>query len=367
VEDDVQGSKILMVDDSPDNLRLLTAVLKHGGLVPRPVTSGRQAIKAAEADPPDLVLLDMRMPEMSGVEVCRHFKQDERLRGIPVIFISGLQGSDDKVEGFRAGGVDFVSKPFQEDVVLARIKTHLRLRRFQLELLSHNRQLEQRVAEQVKAATASHMATIFALAKLAEARDDDTGLHIERVRAFSRMLGERMRDVVLHSTQLTGDFIENLYQTASLHDIGKVGTPDAILCKPGKLTPDEFAEMRKHCALGAQTLAAVLERHPDNQFLHMGVEVARSHHEWWDGTGYPDGLRGANIPLSARIVALADFYDALTSKRCYRPAISHEDTCRMIQVGKGTHFDPDVATVFVDLADEFRRIRHEMNDPSDSQ
>ena len=367
MEGDVQGSKILMVDDSPDNLQLLTAVLKRGGLVPRPVTSGRQAIKAAEADPPDLVLLDIRMPEMSGVEVCQRFKQDKRLRGIPVIFISGLQGSDDKVEGFRAGGVDFVSKPIEEEVVLARIKTHLRLRRLQLELVSQNVQLEQRIAEQVKTATASQLATIFALAKLAEVRDDDTGQHIERVQTFARRLGERMRELGLHAAHLTSAFIENLYQTACLHDIGKVGTPDAILCKPGKLTTEEFAEMRKHCSLGARTLATVLEHHPDNQFLHMGVEVARSHHEWWDGTGYPDGLQGTAIPLSARVVALADFYDALTSHRCYRPAFSHEDACRMIQVGNGTHFDPDVATAFADLEGEFRRIRHERQDRYDSQ
>ena len=366
MEDDVQGSRILMVDDSPDNLQLLTAVLKRGGLVPRPVTSGKQAIKAAEADPPDLILLDIRMPEMSGVEVCRRFKQDKRLRDIPVIFISGLQSSEDKVEGFRAGGVDFVSKPLQEDVVLARIKTHLRLRRLQVELESHNLQLERRIAEQVKAAASSHLTTIFALAKLAEVRDDDTGQHVERVQTFARMLGEKVRELGLHEEQLTGDFIENLYQTACLHDIGKVGTPDSILSKPGKLTIEEFAEMRKHCVLGARTLAAVLERHPDNQFLRMGVEVARSHHEWWDGTGYPDGLQGTAIPLSARIVALADFYDALTSKRCYRPAFSHEDTGKLIQAGSGTHFDPDVATAFAKLEGDFHRIRHEMHDRNET-
>jgi putative two-component system response regulator len=357
VEDDVQGSRILMVDDSPDNLRLLTAVLKRGGLEPRPTTSGKLAIQVAEAEPPDLVVLDIRMPEMSGLEVCRWFKQNERLRGIPIIFISG---SDDKVEGFRAGGADFVSKPFQEEEVLARIKTHLRLRRLHVELASHNLQLEQRVAEQVKTVTASHLSTIFALAKLAEVRDDDTGQHIERVQTFSRMLGERMREIGLHVAQLTSTFIENLYQTACLHDIGKVGTPDAILLKPGKLAPEEFTEMRKHCELGAATLAKVLERHPDNEFLRMGVDTARSHHEWWDGTGYPDGLQGAAIPLPARIVALADFYDALTSNRCYRPAFSHENTCRMIQAGSGTHFDPDVTTAFTDVAGEFKRVRLEM-------
>jgi len=360
--DDAQGSSVLIVDDAPENLRLLAEVLKRGGLVPRPVTSGRLAIEAAVADPPDLVLLDVRMPEMSGVDVCRWFKQHERLRSIPIIFLSGLQGTDDKVEAFRAGGVDYISKPFQNQEVLARIKTHLRLRQLQVEMVSHTVQLEQRVAEQVKAVTASQMATIFALAKLAEARDDDTGGHIERVQTFGRVLAEQMRQMRLRVTQLTTEFIDNLYLTASLHDIGKVGAPDAILLKPGKLTTEEFTEMKKHCALGANTLAAVLERHPDNQFLRMGVAVARSHHEKWDGSGYPDGLKGAAIPLAARIVALADFYDALTSKRCYRPAFSHEDACGMIQEGSGTHFDPDVVAAFRADKDKFRCIRQQMQD-----
>jgi len=362
VTDDVQGSSILIVDDAPENLRLLTAVLKRGGLLPRPVTSGRLAIEAAVIDPPDLVLLDVRMPEMSGVDVCRWFKQDERLRSIPIIFISGLQGTDDKVEAFRVGGVDYVSKPFQGREVLARIKTHLRLRLRQVELASHNLQLEQRISEQVKTVTVSQLSTVFALAKLAEARDDDTGQHIERVQTFSRVLAEQMREMRLHVAQLTTAFIDNLYQTASLHDIGKVGTPDAILLKPGKLTTEEFAGMKKHCALGANTLAAVLKRHPDNQFLRMGVDVARSHHEKWDGSGYPDGLKGTAIPLAARVVALADFYDALTSKRCYRPAFSHEDTCRMIQEANGNRFDPDVMIAFRAMEDRFRRIRQEMQD-----
>jgi len=358
--DRVQGSSVLIVDDDPQNLRLLTAVLGRGGLEPRPVTSGRLAIEAAVADAPDLVLLDVHMPEMSGVDVCRWFKQDERLRSIPIIFISGLAGTDDKVEAFRVGAVDYVSKPFQDQEVLARIKTHLHLRRLQVELVSHNLQLEGRIAEQVKAVMASQLATIFALAKLAEARDDDTGQHIERVQTFSKVLAEHMREMCLHVAQLTTAFIDTLFQTASLHDIGKVGTPDAILLKPGTLTADEFEEMKQHSVLGANTLGAVLKRHPDNQFLRMGVDVARSHHEKWDGSGYPDGIEGAAIPLAARIVALADFYDALTSKRCYRPAFSHGDTCRMIQEGNGTHFDPDVVAAFKLFEDQFRRIRQEM-------
>ena len=324
--------------------------------------SGKLAIEAAVSDPPDLVLLDVRMPEMSGVDVCRWLKQDERLRSIPIIFISGLQGIDDKVEAFRVGAVDYISKPFQEEEVLARIKTHLQLRRLQVELVSHNVELEQRITEQVKLVTASQLATIFALAKLAETRDDDTGQHIERVQTFARALAERMREMGLHVAQLTAAFIDNIFQTASLHDIGKVGIPDAVLLKPGKLTAEEFAEMKKHCALGANTLGTVLQRHPDNQFLRMGVDVARSHHEKWDGSGYPDGLQGTAIPLAARIVALADFYDALTSHRCYRPAFSHPDTCRMIEEGSGGHFDPEVVAAFRGLAARFESLRRQMVD-----
>jgi len=358
--DDGRGSSVLVVDDDPENLRLLVAVLKHGCLVPRPVLNGRLAIEAAVIEPPDLVLLDMSMPEMSGLDVCRWFKNDERLRSIPIIFISGLQGTDDKVEAFRAGGIDYVSRPFQELEVLIRIKTHLRLGQVQAELASRNTLLEQRVAKQVEAISESQMATIFALAKLAEARDDDTGRHIERIRTFGRMLAEQMRAMGLHAADLTTTFIDNLYQTAALHDIGKVGIPDAILLKPGKLTPEEFVKMEKHCAIGANTLATVLKHHPDSRFLRMGVDVARSHHEKWDGSGYPDKLKGAAIPLAARIVAAADFYDALTSNRCYRPATSHEDTCRMIQESSGIHFDPEVVAAFNTLDSQFRHTRHAM-------
>jgi putative two-component system response regulator len=362
VADEVQGKSVLIVDDVVENLRLLTVLLKRGGLVPRPVASGRLAIEAALIDPPDLVLLDVRMPEMSGVAVCQWFKQDERTQSIPVIFISGLAGTEDKVEAFRVGAVDYISKPFQDQEVLARVKTHLQLRRLQVELVSHNLELEQRISEQVRAVTAAQLATIFALAKLTEARDDETGQHVVRVQTFSKVLAEQMRETRLHVAQLTPAFVEHLYQTASLHDIGKVGIPDAILLKPDKLTTAEFSEMQKHCAFGANTLAELLKRYPDNQFLRMGVDVARSHHERWDGGGYPDGLAGTAIPLAARIVAVADFYDALTSKRCYRPGFSHGDTCRMIQEGTGTHFDPDVVTAFETQEGQFQHIREQMQE-----
>ena len=362
IEEARAGNNIMIVDDSPQNLRLLNTLLKRGGFVTRPVKSGRQAIQAAVADPPDLVLLDIQMPEISGLDVCRWFKQNEQLQDIPILFLSGLSDIQDKLEAFRAGGVDYISKPFQEQEVLVRVRTHLRLRQLQAELTHYNQQLEQKVAQQVKTLTASQMATIFALAKLAENRDEDTGQHVERVQAFSRTLAEQMREMGFHAMTLNDSFIDNLYQTACLHDLGKVSIPDAILLKPGKLNPDEFAIMKTHSLVGAKTLSAVLKRYPDNQFLGMGVKVARSHHEKWDGSGYPDGLIGPAIPLCARLVALSDFYDALTSKRCYRPAFSPEALPDMIQKRNGTHFDPDVVAAFEVIEDRFRHIQKVMQE-----
>ena len=353
---DPRGRSVLVVDDAPEHLRLLSALLHRGGLIPRPVLSGQQALAAARLDPPDLVLLDVQMPGLSGLEVCRRFKEDGLLRAIPVIFISGLQGTDDKVEAFKAGAVDYVTRPFHDQEVIARIQTHLRLQALQVALVSQTVALEQQVAVQVRAVTASQMATIYALAKLAEARDVDTGQHIERVQGLGRALAAEMRRRGLHPRQLTEAFVDDLEQAAALHDIGKVGTPDAVLLKPGALSPEERAEMNAHCVLGARTLDAVLRRHPDNQFLRMGVEVARSHHERWDGSGYPDGLAGSAIPLVARIVSLADFYDAMTSDRVYRPALGHWETCALIREGSGRHFDPEAVAAFEAVAEEFRRI-----------
>jgi putative two-component system response regulator len=357
---EVGANSVLIVDDAAENLQLLVTIVRRGGLVPRPVLSSRLAIQAAVADPPDLVLLDVRMPEMSGFEVCKWLKQDERLRDIPVVFISGLQTSEDKVEGFRVGGVDYVTRPFHEQEVLARIKTHLHLKRLQTELVSNNSRLAERVEEQAKATAAAQMATIFALAKLAEVRDDDTGRHVERVATFAELLAKRLRMMRLHVAELTPAFIDTLRQTATLHDIGKVGIPDAILLKPAKLTTEEFVVMKTHTTLGANTLASVLKQHPDNQFLRMGVDVAKSHHEMWDGSGYPEGLEGEQIPLAARIVSVADFYDALTSTRCYRRGVSHEETVKLIEQGSGIQFDPEIAAAFKALEQEFGRIRREM-------
>jgi putative two-component system response regulator len=357
MDDAKRRENVLIVDDDPQNLSTLTKTLQRAGMVARPVLTGERAIEAALFEPPDLVLLDVMLPDLSGFEVCRRLKSDERLSDIPVIFLSGLRRPEDKVEGLRAGGVDFVSKPFSADEIVARVQTHLHVRELQLQLQERNEVLERRVAEQVKAATASQMATIFALAKLAEARDDDTGRHIERVQSLARTLAEGLRRADSYTPQIDDLYIDTLDQTASLHDIGKVGITDAVLLKPGPLTDEEFGIMKTHCAVGSETLAKVLERFPDNRFLRMGVDVARSHHERWDGSGYPERLRGDAIPLSARIVAVADVYDALTSNRCYRSALQHEEVVRTIREGSGRQFDPAVVAAFEANEGVFRRIR----------
>jgi putative two-component system response regulator len=344
---------ILIVDDAPENLQVLVRILTAQGYKPRAARSGKLALQAAENDPPDLILLDIMMPGMDGYEVCRQLKASDKLKEIPVIFLSALDDADDKVKAFAAGCVDYVAKPFHLDEVKARVDVHMKLRQLQTELGTRNRHLEDLVRDQVREISESQMATIFALAKLAEARDDDTGQHLERVQAWCRLLATRCGELPAHRAEADGAFVENIVRASPLHDIGKVGIRDSVLLKPGKLTPDEFEEMKTHTTLGARTLEAVQSNYPKNAFIRMGIEIARWHHEKWNGKGYPDGLSGTAIPLSARIMAVADVYDAVRSKRCYSPAMSHAKSREIIFEGSGTHFDPDVVQAFRELETTF--------------
>lgn len=351
---------ILAVDDTPANLELLTEMLKGHGYRVRPVSNGKLALQAALSDPPDLILLDIQMPDMDGYQVCECLKAIDKLAAIPVIFLSALHETMDKVKAFSIGGVDYVTKPFQFDEVRSRVDTHLNLRRLQLELERHNRHLQDLVQEQVKEIVDSHIATIFALAKLAESRDDDTGNHIRRVQAYSKVLALRLSQRAPFRSEIDSGYSENLFHTSPLHDIGKVGIPDTVLLKPDRLTPEETRVMRTHTLIGARTLEEVLRIYPNNLFVRMGAEIARSHHERWDGSGYPDGLRGETIPLAARILTLADQYDALRNARPYKPPIEHKKTCEIIIEGDGrtmpSHFDPRVLQAFVETRDQFESV-----------
>jgi putative two-component system response regulator len=358
-------ASIMVVDDQPANLKLMEDMLRRQGYGVRSFPRGRMALAAAGRQPPDLFLLDITMPEMNGFEVCAWLKADKKLASIPVIFLSALGETEDKVKAFRSGGVDYVTKPFQFEEVQARIETQLRLHDLQIRIETQNRYLEKLVRLQVQEIAQSQMATIFALAKLAESRDKETGKHLERVQILCRLLATEMSYSPRYSGTINEEYIHNIFYASPLHDIGKVAIPDSILLKPGKLTPDEFAVMKTHTTIGAQTLALVLEQHPTNAFIGMGIEIAQSHHERWDGDGYPSSLVSHDIPVCARIMTVADCYDALRSKRCYKEPCSHDETRRLITQSSGYQFDPDVIRAFTAVEDEFRSIWEQVTLASD--
>lgn len=353
--------RILIVDDKKINRELLKRHLLSAGYTQiLEAASGGDALAQARQQLPDLVLLDIVMPGMDGYEVCKRFKNDELLKDVPVIFLSALTETIDKVKAFNEGGVDYIAKPFAFEEVQARVQTHLKIHYLQQDLERHNKQLEQMVQEKVKEISDSQIATIFAIAHLAETRDYETGAHLDRTRDYCRMLAAWLAEHPQHKDTITEDYVRRIYETSPLHDIGKVGVPDAVLLKPGKLTAEEFEEVKKHTTIGAETLKQVEARYPGNKFIAMGEEIARSHHEKWDGKGYPDGLAGENIPLSARIMALVDVYDALRSQRPYKEAFSHEKSRDIIVADKGKHFDPLMVEAFLALEDKFASIHREM-------
>lgn len=343
-----EPAKVLVVDDSEESLEMICEILEAQGYRPIRHQEAETAIREAVVDPPDVILLDAVMPGVDGYTACRRLREVDALRSVPIIFVSGVHEPFEKVKAFRLGAVDYLTKPFHSEEIEARIATHLRMSRLQRRTEEHADGLSQIVEEKVREISDSQMALIFALAKLSESRDDETGKHMERIQAFCRLLADRLRGKPGFAAQIDGTFLANLICASPLHDIGKVGIEDRILRKPGRLTPEEFEIMKRHSVIGAETLEAVRQKYPGNEFVRMGIEIARSHHERWDGTGYPDGLAGTAIPLSARIMGLADVYDALRSKRHYKEGFPHAKAVAIIREERGTHFDPDVADAFLE-------------------
>ncbi|MBA3995662.1 MAG: two-component system response regulator [Candidatus Accumulibacter sp.] len=348
---------VLVVDDTPDNLALMSALLKERYKV-KVANDGPRALRIAAGErPPDLILLDIMMPGMDGYEVCRRLKAAPATREIPVIFLTARAGTEDEESGFALGAVDYITKPISPPIVLARVETQLRLKASADFLRDQNAFLEQEVARRTREVQAIQDVTILAMASLAETRDNETGKHIRRTQLYVRTLAERLRTHPRFAAYLTPEQIDVLFKSAPLHDIGKVGIPDHILLKPGRLEPDELTLMKTHTTLGRDAIEhAEAQLGMPLDYLACAKEIAYCHQEKWDGTGYPQGLAGDAIPISARLMALADVYDALICRRVYKKAMSHEDAVGIIVAGRGTHFDPDVVDAFLDVVDEFRSI-----------
>ena len=305
------------------------------------------------------------MPGIDGFELCRRMKADKRTADIPVIFITALGQPHDEARGFEIGAVDYINKPISPPLVLARVQTHWALRRSRLELERQNDWLEEAVALRTRELETTQDITIRALASLAETRDDDTGAHILRTQHFVRRLAEELRSDPAVRRRTDDRAIDLMFKSAPLHDIGKVGVPDHILLKPGKLTAEEFEVMKTHVELGRKSLAsAIAETGASTDFLQYAIEIIRAHHEKWDGSGYPKGLSGEEIPLSARIMAVADVYDALTTRRIYKPAFAHEVAAQIILEGRGRRFDPRIVDAFSRCFLDFRRIADAYADPT---
>jgi putative two-component system response regulator len=348
---------VLVVDDTPDNLVLMSGLLKDLYKV-KVAKDGQRALQIAESEtPPDLVLLDIMMPGIDGYEVCRRLKASSRMREIPVIFLTALSETEDEALGLSLGAVDYITKPISAPIVLARVKTHLSLKASADFLRDKNIYLEQEVRRRTRQVEMIQDVTITAMASLAETRDNETGNHIRRTQTYVKLLAERLRTHPRFVDKLDDKSIELLHKSAPLHDIGKVGIPDSILLKPGRLTIEEFEIMKTHTTLGRDAIEhAEKQLGAEVPFLALAKEIAYSHQEKWDGSGYPEGLAGDAIPMSARLMALADVYDALISWRIYKEPFPHETAVGMIKEGRGKHFDPDMVDAFLELEQEFERV-----------
>jgi putative two-component system response regulator len=303
------------------------------------------------------------MPDMDGYEVCRLLKDNPRTRNIPVIFLTVKSEVSDEVRGFELGAVDYIAKPMSPPIVRARVRSQLELHRAQQQLARYSESLEQRVRERTEELNQTKDVAIFCMATLAETRDFETGRHILRTQNYIKKLAECLKNHPRFANYLKSNgTIDMLFKTSPLHDIGKVGVPDRILLKPGKLDPDEWELMKMHAQYGHDALLRAEQEMGSTDFLQMAREIAFTHHEHWDGRGYPQGLQGDDIPISGRLMAIADVYDALISKRVYKEAFSHEKAVEIVSQSAGTHLDPDIVEAFLGLQDEFQKIARHFQD-----
>jgi putative two-component system response regulator len=331
--------KILIVDDDDIALEILQAALQGAGYSVVSACDGRAALQCLDQHDVRLVISDWKMPEMDGIDLCRAIRRRDSADYIYFILLTSQGSQQQIVEGMSAGADDFIVKPFNHAELMARVRAGERV------LSQESREI-----------------VIFLLAKLAESRDPETGQHLERVQRYAKRLAETLAKTPEFAARIDPDFIRLVYQTSPLHDIGKVGIPDSVLLKPGRLSAAQFEIMKTHTTLGASTLDAALKRYPHARFLQVARDIAASHHERWDGSGYPRGLAGEQIPLAARIVAVADVYDALTTRRVYKDAFSHQVAREIIVSESGSHFDPSVVEAFLAAEQELSDIRERFSE-----
>ncbi|OYT98747.1 MAG: two-component system response regulator [Burkholderiales bacterium PBB1] len=357
------GATILIVDDDPDNLFVLNELLCTQYRVLAAI-SGETGLRVALGTPkPDLILLDVMMPGLDGYAVLAKLRANPVTRDIPVVFLTALADATDEERGFTHGASDYITKPLKPAVVLARVRCQLEAKLAREWLNDRNAALEAEVARRMAENDLTQRVTIRALAHLAEARDPETGNHILRTQSYMKRLATDLRSHPRFAGLISDRYIELLTMSAPLHDIGKVGIPDHILLKPGKLTADEWVVMKTHAQCGSNAIEQA-ERDVDAplEFLTLAKEIAHWHHEKWDGSGYPDGLAGEAIPLAARLMAVADVFDALISKRVYKEAMTTAEAGRLLKEGRGKHFDPDVVDTFLAAFDDFVAIAERYRD-----
>lgn len=355
---------ILVVDDTPANLTMAVAALKEAYRL-KVANNGKKALELARLvnDPPDLILLDVSMPEIDGYEVCRQLKADPQTMRIPIVFLTAHQAADEEIFGLSLGAADYIHKPFIPQIMKKRVENQLLVKEASDFMLDQNLRLEHLVADRTQELLSTQDVLIMALSSLAETRDNDTGNHLRRTQTYVQILVDKLAQGIEHGSYFEQLPPQLLFKLAPLHDIGKVGIPDSILLKPGKLTDEEFAIMKKHPVMGGEAILRAQEQLGIHfQFLDIAREIVVGHHEKWDGSGYPNQLKEEAIPMPARLMALADVYDALICRRVYKEPIAPQQVEAMIVKGRGTHFDPKVVDAFIATRDQFYEIAQAYRD-----